>query len=121
MLSRLVLEDRGGFLWADYWLEGRDRHSAHALRIWAKNENEISWLDEQPFVTTPDLLCAIDTGTAQPVLNTYLREGLHMTVFGVPSHPMWRTPEGLALAGPAHFGFSIRYRPLEELVSPRPH
>jgi hypothetical protein len=120
VVSRLVLEDRDGFLWAEYRLAGSGRHQGHELRMWAKNENEISWLDEQPFVTTPDLLCAIETDTGQPVVNTRLREGLHMTVFGVPSHPMWRTPEGLALAGPAHFGFSIAYRPLEELVSPRP-
>ena len=120
VLSRLVLEDRDGFLWADCWLEGSGRDKGHELRIWAKNENEISWLDEQPFVTTPDLLCAIETDTGQPVVNTRLREGLHITVFGVPSHRMWRTPEGLALAGPAHFGFAIPYRPLEELVSTRP-
>jgi uncharacterized protein len=33
----------------------------------------------------------------------------------MPCDPIWRTDAGLRVAGPARFGFSHPYRPLEEL------
>jgi len=119
VLSRLTWEDRGGFMWGEYWLAGTGDDRDHSLRIWLKNENEISWLDEKPFVVTPDLLCAVEAKTGQPFTNSSLREGLEMVVFGVPADPMWRTPEGLALTGPKHFDFDLPYRPMEEIVGGR--
>ncbi len=115
-VASLAWEDRGGFMWGEYTLEGTGASSGHTLRIWLKNENEISWLDGQPYVMTPDLLCAVEAGTGRPFTNSVLRQGLEMVVFGVPADPMWRTPEGLALAGPAHFDFDLPYRPLETIV-----
>ena len=115
-VSGLTWEDRGGFMWGEYTLRGIGRSAGHMLKIWLKNENEISWLDDQPYVITPDLLCAVEAGSGKPFTNSNLREGLEMTVFAVPSDPMWRTPQGLALAGPTHFGFDLPYRPMEELV-----
>jgi len=68
---------------------------------------------------TPDLLCAVEAGTGQPFTNSHLREDLRMVVFGIPADPMWRTPEGLDLTGPRHFGFDLAYRPMEELLAQR--
>ena len=34
--------------------------------------------------------------------------------------PVWRTPEGLALTGPAHFRFDAPYRAMEEIVGTKP-
>ncbi len=116
-LSRLVWEDRGGFMWGDYWLQGAGRSEGHTLRIWLKNENEISWLDDQPFITTPDLLCAVEARTGEPFTNSALREGLEIVVFGIPADPLFRTPAGLGLTGPQHFGFDLAYRPMEEVLS----
>ncbi|HTU03084.1 MAG TPA: DUF917 domain-containing protein, partial [Candidatus Sulfotelmatobacter sp.] len=116
-VSRLTWEDRAGFMWGDYWLEGLGRSTGCTLRIWLKNENELSWLDDRPYVTTPDLLCAVEATTGEPFTNSSLREGLEMVVFGVPAAPAWRTPEGLALAGPRHFGFDLPYQAMESLVA----
>ncbi len=117
-LSRLDWEDRGGFMWGNYWLRGVGRSEGHTLRVWLKNENEVSWLDDRPFVMTPDLLCAVEAGTGQPFTNSSLRQGLEMVVFGVPADPLWRTAAGLALTGPGHFGFDLAYRPMEEIEVP---
>lgn len=116
-VSKLTWEDRSGFMWGDYWLRGIGRDEGHTLRIWLKNENEISWLDDEPFVMTPDLLCALEARTGQPFTNSNLREGLQMVVFGVPADPMWRTPAGLVLTGPKHFGFDLPYRPMGEMLA----
>lgn len=116
-LSKLTWEDRGGFMWGEYWLRGIGSYEGHTLRIWLKNENEISWLDEKPYVMTPDLLCAVEAKTGRPFTNSSLREGLGMVVVGVPANPMWRTPDGLALTGPKHFDFDLPYRPMEEILT----
>jgi hypothetical protein len=115
-VAKFSWEDRGGFMWGEYALQGIGKSAGHSLRIWLKNENEISWLDDQPYVMTPDLLCAVEAKTGRPFTNSALCEGLEMVVFGVPADPMWRTPEGLELAGPTHFGFDLAYRPMEDLV-----
>jgi hypothetical protein len=116
-VDSLTWEDRGGFMWGEYTLEGTGPSAGHTLRIWLKNENEISWLDGKPYVMTPDLLCAVEAGTGRPFTNSALRQGLETVVFGVPADPMWRTPEGLALAGPAHFDFDLPYRAMETLIA----
>ncbi len=116
-LATLDWEDRGGFMWGEYTLEGTGPSAGHTFKIWLKNENEISWLDGRPYVMSPDLLCAVEAGTGRPFTNSALREGLEMVVFGVPADPMWRSPEGLALAGPSHFDFDLAYRPMETLLS----
>ncbi len=115
-ISKLSWEDRGGFMWGDFWLRGTGPDKGHSFRVWLKNENEISWLDDKPYVMTPDLLCAVEAGSGRPFTNSELVEGKAMVVFGVPADPIWRTPEGLALTGPSHFGFDLTYRPLEEIV-----
>lgn len=113
----LAWEDRGGFMWGEYTLEGIGPSAGRRLRIWLKNENEISWLDGVPHVMTPDLLCAVEAGTGRPFTNSALRQGLEMVVFGVPADPMFRTEAGLALTGPAHFDFDLPYRPMEAVVA----
>jgi len=38
-------------------------YAGHHLKIWYKNENHISWLDEKPYITSPDGLNVIDPKT----------------------------------------------------------
>ncbi|PIE31385.1 hypothetical protein CSA56_18440 [candidate division KSB3 bacterium] len=116
-VSSYQWEDRGGFLWGDIFIRGEKHYHGQKLRVWLKNENEISWLDGKPYVMTPDSLCIIDAASGEPITNTNMREGLQLVVFGIPAPPIFRTPEGLALVGPAHFEFDLPYVPIEDLVS----
>jgi DUF917 family protein len=116
VVSSYQWEDRGGFLWGDILIDGNERYQDQQLRVWLKNENEISWLNDKPYVMTPDLLCIIDPATAQPVTNSQMQEGLRLVVFGIPAPSIFRTPEGLALVGPQHFGYDLKYIPMEETV-----
>jgi hypothetical protein len=38
-------------------------------------------------------------------------------VIAFPCDPVWRTPGGLALAGPRAFGYDVDYVPVEELAA----
>lgn len=34
--------------------------------------------------------------------------------------PAWRTPKGIEVIGPRHFGFDFDYQPIEEVMKNRP-
>jgi len=109
-------EDRGGFLWGNIRISGEGKYKEQELRVWLKNENEISWLNDKPYVMTPDSLCIIDAVTGEPITNSQMKEGLQFVVFGIPAPPIFRTPEGIALVGPKHFDYDLTYVPIEELI-----
>lgn len=110
------IEGRGGFNWGDCKIEGRGKFEKHAFRIWFKNENLISWMDEKPYVTCPDLICVVDSKTCQGLSN-FVKSGKHndreVTIFGIKAHERWKTKKGVEIFSPKHFGFDIEYTPLK--------
>jgi len=36
----------------------------HKFAIWYKNENHIVWIDDKPFVTSPDIIALVDAASA---------------------------------------------------------
>jgi hypothetical protein len=84
------------------------------LKVWFKNENHITYLDEKPFVTSPDLIAIIDATSGEPYTNTVVEEGMNVAVLGARADVKYRRPEGLALLGPRYFGFDLDYVPIEK-------
>jgi DUF917 family protein len=41
-------------------------------------------------------------------------------IVGRAASPMWRTPKGIELFSPRHFGFDLDYKPIEDLQKSRP-
>jgi DUF917 family protein len=97
-------------------IAGAGKYNGHSFRIWFKNEHHISWLDGRPYVTSPDLLAVVQNPSAEPITNTYLAEGDEVAVVGMKTVAAYRSPEGIAVIGPRHFGFDLDYRPIEEVV-----
>jgi hypothetical protein len=115
-VERFEWEDRDGFLWGTTSVRGEGRYKGHELKVWLKNENLLSWLDGDPYVLTPDLICIIDSETGRPIINSNMKEGRRIVVFGIPSDPFWRTKEAIDLVSPEHFGFDIPYAPMEKMI-----
>jgi len=119
-VGSLELEGRGGFNWGNWYLEGEGEFKGKKLRIWVKNENLVSWLDDKPYAMCPDLICVVDAKTSEGLANsgqigaTYA--GKKVTVLGIKALDQWRTPKGIEIFGPKHFGFNIEFTPIEELV-----
>ncbi len=63
-----------------------------------------------------EVLIVVATDTGEPITNTYLAEGMAVTVIGVPAHAAFRSAEGIACLGPRHFGFDFDYRLIEEIM-----
>ncbi|HLT57245.1 MAG TPA: DUF917 domain-containing protein [Limnochordales bacterium] len=115
VVTRKEWQDQEGYMIGRSFLVAADNSGRH-MEIWFKNENHVAWLDGKPVALSPDLIMVVGTDTGEPRTNTELAEGERVTVLGLPCHPAFRTPEGLRLLGPRHFGFDIDYVPIEELA-----
>jgi hypothetical protein len=115
-VSRFEWEDRDGFLWGAITVRGQERYKGHELKIWVKNENLLSWMDGEPYVVTPDLICILESKTGKPITNSNMKVGMEIVIFAIPAHPFWRTQEAIDLVSPKHFDFDIPYRRMEQVI-----
>ena len=104
-------ETRDGYTYGDTVIAGEGEYAGHELHIWYQNENIISWLDGEFFVTVPDLICVFDLDEQMPQLNPYARVGEHVAVTALPAPAEWTTERGLEVFGPRSFGYDTDYRP----------
>jgi len=107
-------EDREGYMFGTTYIEGKGEFRGHTFRVWFKNENHVSWLDDEPFVTSPDLVVIVDRKSGEGITNTLLDAGQEVAVIGVKGLEAFRSEKGLAGAGPRYFGFDIDYIPIED-------
>lgn len=104
---------RGGFNVGEALLEGYDADRGARCEILVRNEFLIFRRDGVVTCCVPDLVVVLDADTGLPITTELLRYGQRVAVIGLPCHPLLRTPEALAVIGPAAFGFpEIPYRPL---------
>ena len=76
-------------------------------QLFIKNENIIFWINNQVILTCPDLIIMVNKDY-YPVFNEDIKIGMKITVFGVKSVKLWRTPMGRELFSPKTFGFSFK-------------
>jgi len=95
-------------------LEGMDDDRGNRMVVRFQNENLVAIRDGEIIASVPDLITILDADSGQAITTEHLRYGFRVVVFGIPCDPKWRTPAGIDLAGPRHFGYDIDYVPLEE-------
>ena len=102
-----------GFARGTVRLEGLAEDRGSQLRIDFQNENLIAYRDGEVVAVVPDLICLVDLETAEPVTTEVVRYGLRVAVLGIPAPASLRTPQALAVVGPAAFGYTdVTYHPL---------
>lgn len=115
-VSKKQWEDREGYMWGINTIEGQDQFQGHTFKIFFKNENHITWLDDKPHVTSPDIIEVIHRNSGEPITNTDVKEGDVVSVLGLRGRDPFRTPKGLEILGPKHFGYEISYVPIERIM-----
>jgi DUF917 family protein len=85
------------------------------LEIRFQNENLIAVVDGEVRAIVPDLICVLESDTAEPITTEGLRYGQRVTVVGISTPAMMRTPEALDVFGPACFGLEDPFQPVERL------
>jgi DUF917 family protein len=113
---KLETEDRDGYYYGTAHLEGQGKHEGQNLKIWFKNENQVTWLNGKPWICSPDLVSLVYQKDGRGIYNAELREGDEVVAIGLKGLDIFRTEKGLKLAGPQHYGFDINYTPIEDLV-----
>lgn len=98
---------------------GRARFTGYdgesSLEISFQNENLVAVVDGEVRCTVPDLICVLEGDTAEPITTEGLRFGQRVTVVGISTPDLMRTPEALDVFGPACFGLDVPFRPVEEI------
>ncbi len=108
-----------GFVRGSAVVEGLGPDHGRVVRLEIQNENLVALDGGEVLASVPDLITVLDSETANAIPTERLRYGQRVTVIGFPCAPVWRTPAGLALAGPRSFGYDFDYRPVEELARAR--
>ncbi|MEM0135324.1 MAG: DUF917 domain-containing protein, partial [Thermoplasmatales archaeon] len=116
LVEKKEWEDRNGYLWGNHFIKGTDKFKGHHFKIWFKNENHVSWLDDEPYVTSPDIIEIIRKGDGDPITNASLTPGTKVAVIGIRANPIFRSEDGVNVLGPKHFGFDFNYKPIESIV-----
>ena len=111
VVTKSTYETRDGYTYGDTEIRGTGDYEGHTLRVWYQNENIISWLDGEFFVTVPDLICLFDLDEQMPQLNPHAREGENVAVVALPAPAEWTTQRGLEVFGPRSFGSDVDYTP----------
>lgn len=112
-------EGKSAYTWGNGWIKGTGEFEGKLFRFWFENENQISWLDGEPYVICPDPFTVIDSKTGVGLSNFRTNAwtpSRRVAVVGVKAVDIWRTERGLRIYNPKHFGFDIKYRPIEKIM-----
>jgi len=95
---------------------GDDGSGGGKLTLTFRNENLLAKLDGRVAAIVPDLICVVDLETATPITTEHLKYGQRVAVVATSAAPIMRTPEALAVFGPACFGLEEEYIPVGECL-----
>ena len=95
-------------------ISGVDAYDGREMVVRFQNEHLVAIENDEIVASVPDLIAILDTERGEPITTENLRYGFRVTVIGIPSDAKWRTPEGIALGGPRHFGYDIDFTPVEQ-------
>lgn len=105
---------KSGFTFGNVFIDGTGEYEGNEFRIWFQNENLVSWLNGEVYVTLPDLICFLNTDTGEPVTNPNHEAGMNVAVVVLPAPEEFTTEKGLEAFGPKHFGFDFEYKPAQD-------
>jgi hypothetical protein len=98
-----------GFLRGTVRIDGLGDWRGRRFELAFQNEFAVGWLDGVPRVTTPDLICVLDTVSGDAIGTETLRCGQRVTVIALPAPPVLLTPKGLEHVGPRAFGYDLDF------------
>lgn len=97
-------KDVDGFLKGEVTLIGEDEYTGSKYEGLIINEHISAKIDGEYKILPPDLIIFLNPKDGGAVSNTVLKRGIHIWVVAGDSDDVWKTPKGLELFGPAHFG-----------------
>lgn len=99
-----------GFVKGKMAIKGIGEQADDTVVIHFQNEFSVAELNGKTLVTTPDLICVVDTETGAGVGTDTIRYGQRLSVVALPTSPIYLSPTGLQATSPRAFGFDIDYK-----------
>jgi hypothetical protein len=99
-----------GFLRGTASLDGLDEFRGSSFELAFQNEFAVGWLDGEPRVMTPDLICVLDSVSGDAIGTETLRYGQRVSVIALPAPPVLLTAKGLEHVGPRAFGYDLEFK-----------
>ncbi|MGQ3887522.1 DUF917 domain-containing protein [Legionella sp. CNM-1927-20] len=112
-IAKLESYEKDGYFYGENHINGSDEYSGNKFRVWFKNEHILSWINDKPYVSCPDLICIIDSSSGLPLLNGRMEIDQDITILGIPADKKLRFNKALELLNPKYFGFDFGYEPLK--------
>jgi DUF917 family protein len=106
-ISRRTTE---GFLRGRARIDGLDGDRGSVLELEFQNEFAAAWRDGEVVVTTPDIICVMDSVSGEAIGTEMIRYGQRVSVIVLPTPTLFLTPQGLAATGPRAFGYDFDYK-----------
>lgn len=98
------------FLRGSARIEGACGDRGSILELEFQNEFAAAWRDGEVVVTTPDIICVMDSESGEAIGTEMIRYGQRVSVVVLPPPGIFLTPKGLAATGPRAFGYDFDYR-----------
>jgi uncharacterized protein len=105
-----------GFARGSAVIEGLGEDADRLIRLELQTGNLVALERGRVLASVPDLICVLDSETADAIATERLSYGQRVTVIAIGCDPVWRTEKGIMLAGPRAFGYDFDYLPLEVLA-----
>src|SRR5262249_24163258 len=99
-----------GFLRGKTRFAGLDADTGSTFDVAFQNEISVGWRDGAVAVTTPDLICVLDSVSGEAIGTETLRYGQRVSVIALQSPAIHRTAKGLQHVGPRAFGYDIPFK-----------
>ena len=99
-----------GFLRGKAVIDGIDDDRGARFELAFQNEYAVGWRDGRVVVTTPDLICVLDSVSGEAIGTESLRYGQRVSVIALPAPAILRTPERHRACRPARLRPRYRLR-----------
>ena len=99
-----------GFLRGRTVIEGLGDDRGGRIEIDFQNEWVVVWQGGRPVVSTPELICVLDSESGEAIGTETIRYGQRATLIALPAADVFLTPRGLELVGPRAFGYDIDFK-----------
>jgi len=103
-----------GFCRGTASIDGLDGSRGSSFRLDFQNEFAVGWLDGEPRVTVPDIICVMNPVSGEAIGTETLHCGQRVKVIALPSPPLPTTEKGLEHVGPRAFGYDLEFRSVIE-------
>jgi DUF917 family protein len=101
----------GGAVHGSATVLGTGSDAGRRVRLEFQSEFLLALEDGALRAVVPELISLLRFDTCAPVSTERLREGQRVTLLASPAPTAWRSREGMALVGPAAFGYDVEVTP----------